>query len=66
VNPYSEDLRQRVVDAYTRKEGTQEELAVRFEVSLSSVSRWIGQHRATASVAPKVNPGGKSLAIVTD
>ena len=66
MKPYSVDLRERVVEAYARAEGTQDELAVRFAVSLSSVGRWIRQHRASGSVAPKPNPAGKANAIVAE
>jgi transposase len=37
MTPYSMDLRARVLDAYDRGEGSQEELARIFQVS----SRWI-------------------------
>lgn len=66
MKPYSIDLRQRVVDAYERKEGTREELAVRFEVGVASVNRWIRLHRTTGSVAAKPNPAGKANAIVKE
>ena len=64
MQPYSIDLRQRVVDAYMRGEGTKKALAHRFAISLSSVERWIRQHKATGTVAPKPNPAGKARAIV--
>ena len=66
MNPYSVDLRQRVVDAYARGEGTIDQLAARFSVSPSSVERWVRRHRATGSVAPTPNPAGKANAIVTE
>lgn len=66
MKPYSIDLRQRVVDAYERKEGTREELAARFEVGVASVNRWIRLRRATGSVAAKPNPAGKANAIVKE
>ena len=66
MKPYSVDLRQRVVDAYARGEGTKEALARRFSVSESSVVRWIRSHRKTGSVAPQPNPGGRVRRIVTE
>jgi len=66
MKPYSIDLRKRVVDAYARGEGTKKVLAERFLVSLSSVVRWIRDHRATGSVAPKPNRGGTSRTIVKE
>ena len=66
MKPYSIDLRERVVQAYVRGEGTQKALAKRFAISLSSVARWIRDYRASGSVAPKPNLGGISLRIVTE
>lgn len=66
MKPYSIDLRKRVVEAYARGEGTQEALAKRFAVSLSSVARWLRDYRANGSVAPKPNLGGTWLRIVTE
>ena len=45
--PYSIDLRQRVIDAYKAKEGSQRQLAERFKVSLSFVKRLICRYRDT-------------------
>lgn len=66
MKPYSIDLRERVVEAYARGEGTQKALAKRFAVSLSSVARWLRDYRARGSVAPKPNLGGAWLRIVTE
>ena len=66
MKPYSVDLRQRVVDAFTEGEGTIDQLAARFSVSASSVDRWVCRHRRTGSVAPTPNPAGKANAIVTE
>jgi transposase len=66
MQPYSKDLRQRVVDSYARGEGTKKALASRFAISLSSVERWIRQYKATGSVAPRPNPAGKARAIVKE
>jgi len=54
----SEDLRQRVVDCYFRKEGSYTTLATRFCVGPASVARWVKQYRETGSVAPKSGPRG--------
>ena len=59
----SADLRQRVVDAYRRGEGTYEELATRFSVGMASVSRWLRRHRETGGVDPRPHAGGPSLLI---
>jgi transposase len=55
--PYSLDLRERVVAAVTRGMSRQE-AAERFDVSLSSPTRWM--QRAAASGSPDALPmGGK-------
>lgn len=55
---YSTDLRQRVIEAYTAKEGSQRQLAERFKVSLSFVRDLMRRYRETATVAPKPHSGG--------
>ncbi len=55
--PYSVDLRERVVAAFRSGVG-RAEVAVRFEVSESSVQRWARRARESGSVAPK--PMGES------
>lgn len=47
---YSTDLRQRVLDAYQAKEGSQRQLAERFKVSLSFVRDLMRRYRETGSV----------------
>lgn len=49
--PYSNDLRERVVDAVGAGEACRS-VAGRFGVSVSSVVKWSQRHRATGSVAP--------------
>lgn len=55
---YSKDLRQRVVDAYKAKLGSQRQLAERFRVSLSFVHRLIRGHQKTGGVNAKPHGGG--------
>ncbi len=57
--PVSEDLRLRVVAAYRAKEGSYRELAARFSVATSSVSRWLRGYRETGGVEPKPHGGGR-------
>jgi transposase len=66
MKPASIDLRQRLVDAYARKEGTIRELAVRFSVSYASAQRWLSRLKKTGSVAPSPNPTGKANGIITE
>jgi transposase len=58
MQAYSADLRQRVVDAYERGEGSQRKLAKRFQVSLDFVTRLLKQYRATQTVVAKSYRGG--------
>lgn len=44
---YSTDLRTRVIDAWNAKEGTQAQLAERFQVSLSFVKRVLRRYRTS-------------------
>lgn len=50
----SNDLRQRVVEAYERGEGTQPQIAERFGVGEASVRRWVALKRKTGGLEPKV------------
>jgi transposase len=57
---YSVDLRERVVNAVREGEGTQEEVAKRFKVSLSSLKRWLNREHLKAG---KPGPRGPRLDI---
>jgi transposase len=54
----SQDLRQRILDAVRRKEGSIRQIARRFVVSLSFVVRLLQTYRGTGSVAPQPHGGG--------
>jgi transposase len=62
MKPYSMDLRERVVTACDARDGTREQIAARFSVSV----RWIGdllrRRRETGSIAPKPRGGGRAPA----
>lgn len=60
---YSNDLRQRIINAYEAKDGSQRELAKRFQVSLSFVKRLICRYRETGEVKPKPHGGGAKAKI---
>jgi transposase len=62
----SQDLRQRVLDAVQRKEGSIRQIARRFVVSLSFVVRLLQLHRRTGSVEPKPPGGGRHPALGPD
>jgi transposase len=53
MRSYSEDIRVRVINAYQNKEGSQRQIAERFNVSLGFVRKLLKQYRTTGSLAPK-------------
>src|SRR3954447_7817079 len=58
MTPYSQDLRQRVLDTVRRGEGSWRQIARRFLVSVSFVTRLLRTHRDTGSLEPKPHGGG--------
>ncbi|MDQ2785148.1 MAG: transposase [Chloroflexota bacterium] len=56
MKAYSEDLRQRIVQA-VEDGSSQPVVADRFSVSLNSVKRFVRQWRATGSLVPQPRPG---------
>jgi transposase len=58
MTPYSQDLRQRVVEAIRRGDGSVRQIASRFLVSASFVTRLLRLHRTTGSVQPRPHGGG--------
>ena len=58
MKPLSIDLRERIVSAYEQGQGSQQALADRFNVSLSSVERLLRLKRETGSLEPKPHRSG--------
>src|SRR6516162_7205472 len=58
MTPYSQDLRQRIVETARRRDGTLSQIAERFLVSVSFVTRPLQLHRTTGSVEPRPHGGG--------
>jgi transposase len=58
MTPYSQDLRQRVVDTIQRGDGSVRQIACRFLVSVSFVTRLLRLYRTTGSVEPRRHGGG--------
>src|SRR3954452_15021248 len=58
MTPYSQDLRQRVLDTVQRGEGSWRQIARRFLVSVSFVTRLLRTHRDTGSLEAKPHGGG--------
>jgi len=58
MNAYSEDLREKIIEALRRGMG-KSEAARTFSVSLSSVKRYAKMDEGDRSLAPKKRPGSK-------
>lgn len=59
MQPYSLDLRQRVVEAYEQGQGSIAEVAQQFSVSTYFVKKMLRQWRQTGDLAPLPHGGGK-------
>lgn len=57
--PISLDLRQRILASYDQKEGTREEIAQRFRVSLGMVKKLLQQRRHTGDIACRYDRCGR-------
>ena len=57
MRAYSSDIREKIVHAYENSEGSQREIARRFDVSLSFVRDLLKRYRQTGILDPK-KPGG--------
>src|SRR4051812_35764926 len=58
MTPYSQDLRQRIIETVEGGEGSLRQIARRFLVSLSFVTRLLQLHRSTGSPQPRPHGGG--------
>jgi transposase len=58
MRPYSTDLRERVVAAYRRGEGSVRDLADHFEIAPRTIENWLLLVRETGSVVPRAHGGG--------
>jgi len=56
---YSLDLRKKIFSAWQAKEGSQRELAKRFNVSLSFIRDLSSQYRKTGEITPKPQGGDR-------
>jgi transposase len=54
MQPYSLDLRQKIVDAYNKGDISQRKLAKNFGVALSFVSKLLLQHQRSGKLGPKI------------
>src|SRR5512135_574659 len=58
MKAYSQDLRKRILDTIRRGEESRRQIARRFLVSVSFVTRLLQLHRSTASLEPRPHGGG--------
>jgi len=59
MDTISLDLRQRIVASYDEGEGTREDLAKRYRVSLGFVAKLLSQRRRTGDLAPRHGFSGR-------
>jgi transposase len=62
MKAYSMDLRERVVAACDARDGTREQIAGRFSVSVSWIRDLLRRRRETGSIAPRPGGGGRAPA----
>ncbi len=58
MQAYSQDLRQRILDTVQRGDGSLRQIARRFLVSVSFVTRLLRLHRSSGSLQPRPHGGG--------
>jgi len=58
MQPLSNDLRSRILDAVDNREGSRRKLAVRFKVNTSTITKLLRLRRETGSLAPRPHGGG--------
>lgn len=59
------DLRERILTSYDRQEGTREEVAARFRVSLAMVKKLLQQRRRTGDIRPRHHHSGRKPQILS-
>jgi transposase len=66
MKPLSNDLRERVLNAVDRHEGSRRQLATRFGVNVSTITRWLRLRRQTGSSQPRPHGGGAAPTLDQD
>lgn len=66
MNPLSNDLRQRILDAVDNREGSRRKLAARFRVETSTITRLLQLRRQTGSFEPRPHGGGTTPTLDQD
>jgi transposase len=63
MTPYSQDLRERIGDTVRRGDGSLRQIARRFLVSASFITRLLRTYRTTGSLEPRPHGGGHPVAL---
>jgi transposase len=58
MQPLSNDLRKRLLDAVDNREGSRRKLAARFKVNTSTITKLLRLRRETGSIEPRPHAGG--------
>jgi transposase len=66
MRPLSNDLRERIVAAVDRREGSRRQIAARFAVDVSCITRLLQLRRRTGSIDPRPHGGGRPPALDRD
>lgn len=59
MSTLSMDLRQRILDSYDAGEGTRQDIADRYRVSLGMVKKLLSQRKRTGDIAPRHGHSGR-------
>lgn len=57
MKPYSLDFRQKIVEVYENEKISQRQLAERFRVALSFITKLLKQHRESGNLEPRKSSG---------
>jgi transposase len=60
------DLRRRIIKAYDQKQGTREDIARRFDVSVGLVAKLLHQRRKTGDIAPRHHHSGRKPKLLSE
>src|SRR3954466_14038004 len=66
MRAYSQDLRERILDTVQRGDGSLRQIAARFLVSVSFVTRLSQLHRSTGSLEPRPHGGGNPAVLTPE
>src|SRR3954453_10547392 len=66
MQPLSNDLRKRILEAVDNREGSRRKLAVRFKVNTSTITNLLRLRRETGSIDPRPHAGGVAPALDGD